>query len=82
MTTETNLSDKALAVFAFAIYHQLASGEPVSRVVLSDGAGHQADGEAVEELRAARLADVEGNWIVFTADGLARLAAVAEAFRA
>lgn len=82
MPTETTLSDKALAIFAFALYHQLESGEPVSRVVLKDGAGHQADVAAVEELRSAGLAEVDGNWIVFTQPGLARIAALAEAFKA
>ncbi len=78
----TELSDKALAVFAFALYHQLESGEPVSRVVLSDGAGHQADGDAVAELQGAGLAEVDGIWIVFTEDGLRNVARLAEAARA
>ena len=77
----SNLSDKALAVFAFALYHQLEGGEPVSRVVLRDGAGHQADDQAVAELRSAGLAEVDGNWIVFSDDGLRRIAALAEAAR-
>ncbi len=77
----STLSDKALAVFAFALYHQLEAGEPVSRVVLRDGSGHEADREAVEELRAACLADVDGNGIVFTEEGLRRIATLAEAAR-
>lgn len=86
MASETSpeqprLSDKALSVFAFALYHQLESGEPVSRVVLSDGAGHQADGEAVRELQEAGLAEVDGNWIVFSEEGLRRVSALAEAAR-
>ncbi len=78
---DQKLSDKALAVLAFALYHQLESGEPVSRIVLSDGAGHHADMEAVEELQGAGLAEVDGNWIVLTGQGLTRLAVLAEAAR-
>ena len=80
-STDTALSDKALAVFAFALYHQLESGEPVSRVVLSDGAGRQADGDAVDQLQRAGLATVDGNWIAFTEAGLGRIAALADAAR-
>lgn len=36
MTTPNELSDKALAVFAFALYHQLSSGEVVSAVTVAD----------------------------------------------
>jgi chromosome segregation and condensation protein ScpB len=77
----STLSDKALAVFAFALYHQLESGEPVSRVVLSDGAGHRADAEAVDALQRAGLAAVDGNWIVFTEEGVRRVSALADAAR-
>ena len=69
--TPSDLSDKALAVFAFALYHQLSSGEPVSRVVIHDGAGHQADPDAIAELAAAGLASVEDDRLVFSASGLA-----------
>ena len=51
----TRLSDKALAVFAFAIFHQLESSKPVSHVVLSDGAGHRADPDAVSGPDAPNL---------------------------
>jgi hypothetical protein len=68
------LSSKALAVFAFALYHQLSSGEPVSGVIAADGAGHQADPDAVAELEAAGLARLEGGRINFTEAGLKRLA--------
>ena len=37
------LSDKAVAVFAFAAYHEMSSGETVVDVVLKDGAGHGKD---------------------------------------
>ena len=55
MTTATNLSDKALSVFAFAAYHQLESGQRVSKVVQRDGAGYRTDGEAVQELESRGL---------------------------
>ena len=74
----TPLSPKALAVFAFALYHQLSSGEPVSGVVAADGAGHRADPDAVAELEAAGLARLEGERINFTETGLQRLAAALE----
>ena len=53
------LSDKAIAVFAFAAYHQLSSGETVVDVVLHDGAGHAADPEAIKELERSDLAKVD-----------------------
>ena len=55
MTTPTNLSDKALSVFAFAAYHQLESGQKVTKVIRRDGSGHQADPEAVQELESRGL---------------------------
>jgi hypothetical protein len=72
-TTIPTLSDKALAVFAFAAYHQLESGQRVASVVQRDGAGHQADGEAVAELRERGLAEADGGTISFTPDGEAVL---------
>lgn len=69
MTTPNDLSDKALAVFAFAIYHQLESGDAVSGVTARDAAGHQADPEAVEELERLELAKLENDRIVFTPAG-------------
>ena len=77
----TTLSDKAIAVFAFAAYHQLSSGEAVVDVVLKDGAGHAADPEAIEELEAADLARKEGDRAAFTDAGKARLDAVIAALR-
>ena len=74
MLDRPNLSDKALAVFAFAAYHQLESGQPVTKVIRSDGQGHEADGAAVEELQELRLATVAGNDIELTESGLAVLA--------
>lgn len=69
MTTPNELSDKALAVFAFAIYHQLESGDAVSGVTARDAAGHQADPEALEELKRLELANVQDSRIVFTPAG-------------
>lgn len=76
-----DLSDKALAVFAFAAYHQLESGQPVAKVIRSDGAGHQADPAAVTELGERSLATVAGNDIVFTEMGLKVLGQVIEGLR-
>ncbi len=61
-----HLSDKALAVFAFAAFHQLESGQKVSKVTRRDGAGHKADDEAVAELQGRGLITVEGDFIAFT----------------
>lgn len=77
----TAFSDKALSIFAFALYHELASGEAVTGVVLDDGAGHAADPEGVEELRASGLADVSENRIVFTPEGAKVLARMSGAVR-
>lgn len=77
----TMLSDKAIAVFAFAAYHQLSSGEPVVDVVLKDGAGHAANPQAIQELEAADLAKKDGERAAFTEAGKARLAAVIAAMR-
>lgn len=75
------LSDRGIAVFAFAAYHQLTSGETVTDVVLSDGAGHAADPEAIAELETAELAKVEGGRAVFTAQGKTVLDAAIAALR-
>lgn len=76
------LSDKVIAVFAFAAYHQLSSGEVVVDVVLEDGAGHAADPDAIRQLDAAGLAHREGDRAVFTEAGRAKLAAVIAAIQA
>lgn len=75
------LSDKGLAVFAFAAYHQLTAGEAVKQVVLQDDQGHEADGAAVEELQAAGLATATEGRIRFTESGLVQLEAVVAAMR-
>ena len=77
----TTLSDKAIAVFAFAAYHQLSSGEAVIDVVLKDGAGHSADPQAIQELEAADLARKDGDRAAFTDAGKTRLEAVIAAIR-
>ena len=78
----SRLSDKAIAVFAFAAYHQLESGQPVTKVIREDGKGHQADPEAVHELERLNLGKMEGNDIVFTESGLSVLAKALEGLRA
>jgi hypothetical protein len=75
------LSDKALAVFAFAAYHQLESGQPVTKVIRSDGAGHQADEGAVAELEQLSLAETRGNDLAFTQSGLGILSRVLDGLR-
>ena len=50
MADLSGLSDEALAVFAFAAYHQLASGQKMLSVVRKDGAGHRASAAAADEL--------------------------------
>lgn len=69
MTTPTDLSDKALAVFAFAIFHQLECGDVISAIAASDSAGHRVDPEAVAELKARELADLIDDKVVFTPAG-------------
>jgi hypothetical protein len=69
MASMQGLSDKALAVFAFAAFHQLESGQKVSSVVQRDGAGHKADDEAVNELAQRGLAKADGSAIHFTPEG-------------
>ncbi len=77
----TALSDKGIAVFAFAAYHQLTSGETVTDVVLHDGAGHAADPQAIKELEESGLAKEENDRAVFTPDGQAMLTKVVDAIR-
>ena len=77
----SGLSDKGLAVFAFAAYHQLTSGETVTDVVLHDGAGHSADPAAIRELQEAELATEQNDRAVFTESGQEMLAKVVEAIR-
>lgn len=76
-----DLSDKALAVFAFAIYHRLQTGERVTGVVGRDGAGHQADSEGVAELEKQGLAKWAGDRIEFTPEGESQMDGLFAALR-
>lgn len=67
--TSRHISDRGLAVFAFAIYHGLESGSRVTQVVRDDGAGHHADEEAIGELQQLGLVRVEEKRISFTEKG-------------
>ncbi|WP_375460073.1 hypothetical protein [uncultured Enterovirga sp.] len=77
----TNLSDKALAVFAFAAYHQLGSGQPVKSVIRDDGQGHRADEAGVAELQSAGLVEPGAGEITFTSEGLTFLSRAIEGMR-
>ena len=81
MTTPNDLSDKALAIFAFAAYHQLGSGDLVSSVVSADHAGHKADPSAVAELAQADLATEHGDRLHFTAAGQLMISQVIDRIR-
>jgi chromosome segregation and condensation protein ScpB len=77
----SGLSDEALAVFAFAAYHQLSSGQMVRSIVQRDGAGHKASDTAVSELQGRRLIEADGQDITFTAQGEEALQAMIAALR-
>ena len=81
MADLSGLSDEALAVFAFAAYHQLATGRRILSVVQKDGAGHRASTAAVDELDGRGLVKADGRGIVFTAAGEAALESVVSAIR-
>lgn len=76
-----SLSNKALAVFAFAAYHQLESGERVSSVIQQDGAGHRADPDAIAELEARGLARTQDNKIVLSEQAQTLVDTMIEAMR-
>ena len=57
------------------------SGQTVTKVILRDGSGHQADPDAVRELQERELITVEGNDIVFGEQAQTLLAAIIEAMR-
>ncbi len=76
-----DLSDGAIAVFAFAAYHQLESGQPVTRVIREDGKGHRADEAAVDELQGRSLIEIEGNDLCFTPEGLKVLSAAVDGLK-
>jgi chromosome segregation and condensation protein ScpB len=81
MADMSGLSDEALAVFAFAAYHQLSSGQMVRSVVQKDGAGHKASDTAVDELRGRDLIEADGEAIRFTPRGEEALQAFISAIR-
>ena len=63
------LTDRALAIFAFAVYHELESGTRVTSVIADDDAGHRADPAGVNELVEYELARREADHIAFTERG-------------
>jgi hypothetical protein len=63
------ISDRALAVFAFAAYHELESGQAVRSVARQDDAGHKADDAAVDELTKHGLIETDKSFIRFTPSG-------------
>jgi hypothetical protein len=67
----TDLSDRALSIFAFAAYHHLISGQPISSVVRRDGSGHQADPQGAAEVEERGLATLSDDEITFTEPGIA-----------
>jgi len=73
MTTLNELGDKALAIFCFALYHQLTSGDEVTGVIAQDEAGHKADADGVAELVRLDLATLTNGFITFTPAGLTLL---------
>jgi hypothetical protein len=81
MPPTNRISDKGLAVFASAAYHQLQSGRTVREVVASDGAGHGADPEAIGELEKLGLATRDDDRVNFTDQGEAVLSRVIENMR-
>ena len=81
MPPTNRISDKGLAVFAFAAYHQLQSGRTVREVVASDGAGHGADSEAIGELEKLGLATRDDDRVSFTDQGEAVLSRVIDNMR-
>ncbi|SFV28015.1 hypothetical protein SAMN05216456_0415 [Devosia crocina] len=81
VTTPNDLSDKALAVFAFAAYHQLESGDAITSVVSEDGAGHRADPEALAELTEKELGAESGGRFVFNPAGQLMLSQIIDRIR-
>ena len=81
MTTPNDLSDKALAVFAFAAFHQLESGDAVTSIVATDGAGHNADPAAIAELVEVGLASERGDRLHLTDAGQLMLSQVLDRIR-
>jgi hypothetical protein len=76
-----SLSDKALSVFMFAAYHELASGQKVTSVVRRDHAGHVADPDGVAELEHHGLVTRNGDFLQFSVEGERFLDALMSAIR-
>jgi hypothetical protein len=81
MADLSGLSDEALAVFAFAAYHQLSSGQMVRSVIQRDGEGHKASDAAVSELSGRGLIEADGSEIRFTPQGEEALQGVVSGIR-
>ena len=81
MTTPNDLSDPALAVFAFAAYHQLSTGDAVTSLVSNDASGHSADPTAVAELVQLHLATQKDNRLQLTAEGQLMLSQIIDRIR-
>lgn len=81
MTTPNDLSDQALAVLAFAAYHQLGSGDMVTSIVSSDASGHHADPAAVAELVHKRLAVQKDDRLHLTDEGQVMLSQIIDRIR-
>lgn len=81
VTTPNDLSDKALAIFAFAAYHQLESGDVITSIVTNDGSGHRADREALSELADKELGELSGDRFVFNVAGQLILSQVVDRIR-
>lgn len=81
VTTPNDLSDKALAIFAFAAYHQLGSGDTVTSIVINDASGHRADPEALSELADKELGESNGERFVFNVAGQLILSQIIDRIR-
>lgn len=81
MTTPNDLSDKALAIFAFAACHQLGSGDVITSVVAHDASGHHADPDALSEIEKKELGELNGDRFVFNVAGQLILSQVVDRIR-
>ncbi|BCM85811.1 hypothetical protein [Methylobacterium indicum] len=77
----TDLSDRALSIFAFAAYHHLISGQPISSVIRRDGSGHEADPQGAAEVEKRGLATLSEDEITFTESGVAFVERVVASIR-
>ena len=81
VTTPNDLSDKALAIFAFAAFHQLESGDAITSVIAVDAAGHRANPDAVAELEEKELGELSGDRFVFNVAGQLMLSQIIDRIR-